>query len=93
MDKSNEIPQRDFNKIVTEYSDTNFAAAKMIGASFGYNLRNAEVLKLRSDLADAKALVKKLWHRDIHTGYDGLFDDETKEYYWKQFCNQNNFLT
>lgn len=37
------------------------------------------------EVARLKELIEKMWNRDIATGYDHLFDDETKKYYWEKF--------
>ncbi len=44
----------------------------------------------QEEIERLKGLIKKLWNKDIDTGYDHLYDEETMNYYWQQFKQKNN---
>jgi len=47
------------------------------------------VLTLQEEVERLKGLIEKMWNKDINTFYDGMFDNETKEYWWNHFKTEN----
>lgn len=41
--------------------------------------------QLEEEVSRLRGLIKDMWHKDVFTGYDGLFDDETKSRFWNNF--------